>query len=249
MTQSTLSETPVWQRPEVVASFLTGSRRVIPLAETQFETVIRVIDAHDLVVQRFIDLGAGSGTLAAQILARFPEADATLVDFSPAMLDAARTAFASTGLEVRIVEADLTSADWHTADDRGSYDAVVSGFAIHHLQDEAKRQVYRTAFELLRPGGLFINVEHVKSASPELSGAFDRLMIEALLAGEPSPVTPERTEEVVTAFHRRQDKDVNILAPVSDQLRWLTEIGFEGVDCYFKYFELAIFGGRKPLGR
>ena len=38
----------------------------------------------------------------------------------------------------------------------------------------------------------------------------------------------------------------NILAPVGDQCDWLREIGFEDVDCYFKIFELAVFGGRKP---
>jgi len=29
-------------------------------------------------------------------------------------------------------------------------------------------------------------------------------------------------------------------------MRWLQEIGFADVDCYFKIFELALFGGRKP---
>ena len=27
---------------------------------------------------------------------------------------------------------------------------------------------------------------------------------------------------------------------------WLRQIGFQDVDCYFKAFELALFGGRKP---
>ena len=30
-----------------------------------------------------------------------------------------------------------------------------------------------------------------------------------------------------------------------DQCRWLREIGFQDVDCFWKYFELAIFGGVK----
>lgn len=38
----------------------------------------------------------------------------------------------------------------------------------------------------------------------------------------------------------------NIRAPVEDQCDWLREIGYEGVDCYFKIFEPAVFGGRKP---
>ena len=38
----------------------------------------------------------------------------------------------------------------------------------------------------------------------------------------------------------------NILAPVELQCEWLRRIGFEDVDCYFKIFELAVFGGRRP---
>jgi 16S rRNA G1207 methylase RsmC len=47
-------------------------------------------------------------------------------------------------------------------------------------------------------------------------------------------------------IRNRLDKSDNILAPVSAQCDWLSSIGYEDVDCFFKCFELAIFGGRKP---
>jgi hypothetical protein len=39
-----------------------------------------------------------------------------------------------------------------------------------------------------------------------------------------------------------------ILAPVDLQCAWLRLIGFQDVDCFFKVFELALFGGRKAPG-
>jgi hypothetical protein len=36
------------------------------------------------------------------------------------------------------------------------------------------------------------------------------------------------------------------LALVDVQCGWLREIGFQDVDCFFKVFELALLGGRKP---
>jgi len=52
--------------------------------------------------------------------------------------------------------------------------------------------------------------------------------------------------EVAAEHHARPDEAANILASVETQCEWLRELGFEDVDCYFKYFELAVFGGRKP---
>jgi hypothetical protein len=49
-------------------------------------------------------------------------------------------------------------------------------------------------------------------------------------------------------YDERPDQHANKLAPVEDQLAWLREIGFEDVDCPFKYFELAVLVGRKPAG-
>ena len=51
-------------------------------------------------------------------------------------------------------------------------------------------------------------------------------------------------DQVAAAYHSREDKQANILAPVESQCEWLREIGFDDVDCYFRIFELAVFGGR-----
>ena len=41
------------------------------------------------------------------------------------------------------------------------------------------------------------------------------------------------------------DKDEDQLAPIEAQCEWLREIGFKDVDCFFKHFEIGLFGGRK----
>ena len=50
-------------------------------------------------------------------------------------------------------------------------------------------------------------------------------------------------EQVKHELLERPDRAANILAPVEAQCAWLRELGFHDVDCYWKYFELAIFGG------
>nr|MBP6805533.1 class I SAM-dependent methyltransferase [Chloroflexota bacterium] len=122
---------------------------------------------------------------------------------------------------------------------------VVSGYSIHHQPDERKREIYAEIYDLLRPGGLFINVEHVASIDPWVEGVFQDLFVDRLYAFQQANGSTMSREEVDRTFYSRPDKVANILAPVEDQCRWLRAIGYKHVDCYLKIFELAVFGGVK----
>jgi hypothetical protein len=52
-------------------------------------------------------------------------------------------------------------------------------------------------------------------------------------------------QQVAEEYATRPDKAANILAPVELQCDWLREIGFREVDCYFRIYEVAVFGGMK----
>ena len=84
-----------------------------------------------------LDLGCGDGKLAAVVLEARPEAaEAICIDRSEPMLDLARQRFAGEP-RARLVEHDLDQP----LPDLGPFDVVVSGFAIHHLEDERKQSL------------------------------------------------------------------------------------------------------------
>lgn len=168
---------------------------------------------------RILDLGTGNGRLLGLLLLERPQAAGVAADFSPTMLAAARDRFADQP-SITVVEHDLNAPlpVW------GSFDAVVSSFAIHHLPDARKRSLYAEIFNSLEPGGLFANLEHVAPVSPRWHAHF----LAAL------GYTPDQ-----------EDPD-NILLDTATQLRWLQELGFQEVDCYWKWLEMALLVGFKP---
>lgn len=228
----------VWQLPEVVTQYLAGVRGAIPHAAEQLDVMKRIIRAaRGKRVCRFLDLGCGDGILAAVVMSTYPEARGVLVDFSEPMLKAARQ---------RVPEAEFVCVDygrrgWLSAvRELGPFDAIVSGFSIHHQPDQRKRELYEELLGLLEPGGVFLNIEHVASPSAWIEEIWDERMIDALAA-----FSGRDRREVGAEYHARPDKAANILAPVEVQCEWLREIGFSDVDCYLKIFELAVFGGRR----
>ena len=163
-----------------------------------------------------LDLGTGDGRLLSLVLAHCADATGLGVDSSETMLEAARHRFQGDD-RVAIPRHDLNDSLLQL----GRFDVVVSSFAIHHCADTRKRAIYDEVFRLLEPGGVFLNLEHVSSATPALHQRFlDELGI-----------TPE------------QEDAGNILLDTQSQLRWLREIGFVDVDSYWKWLELSLFGG------
>jgi tRNA (cmo5U34)-methyltransferase len=211
-----------WSDPERVAEYLG---REIPCRDLAERMLVAALPER---VERFADLGCGDGRLIALVRGRFPGAAAVGLDSSPPMLARAAGRLAP-GDRVELVDGDLgrsldrrrlTGVDGAGA--TGALDLVVSGLAIHHLEDERKRALFAEIAALMRPGGVFANLDLVKPASRELHERFRR------------------------EIGRVEDDPSDRLADLADQLRWLRDAGFDPVDCHFKWLELALIVAEKP---
>jgi ubiquinone/menaquinone biosynthesis C-methylase UbiE len=234
----------VWKDREVAKAFLGERSLLIPDRQRQLEVMLRVVRFQCPQPHRILDVGAGDGILLATLLEAFPDAGGVAVDFSPLMLEQARHRLGQFGQRATTVEADLQTPAWKDSL-HGPFDVVVSGFAIHHLSHERKRVLYREIHDLLADGGVFVNSEHVASTTPRIEQMFDAAMTEHLFQRRKEKGEDVTLEQVRNEFMQRPDRAANILALVEDQCQWLREIGFRDVDCFWKFFELAIFGGIK----
>jgi SAM-dependent methyltransferase len=233
-------KTSSWQDPHVARQFLEERRAAIPFGPDQVGVMLRLVRHFRPEPRRVLDLGCGDGFLARAVLGEFPQARVVLIDHSEPMLERARREMTPFADRCEIVRGDLRDPLGKVAGPEPA-DLVVSGFAIHHLPHPRKRSLYEEIYALLAPGGLFVNVEHVASPSAGVEALFDAAYIDHIAAR-----SGKDRARVEAEYHARPDKADNILERVEVQVEWLHAIGFLHADCYFKWLELAVFGGVKP---
>jgi tRNA (cmo5U34)-methyltransferase len=181
---------------------------------------------------RVIDLGCGTGTISLQIKRHFPNSRLTCLDFSENMLSMARRKLAACS-GVSFVHGDF--AGFPLAD---GYDAVVSSLALHHAEtDSDKIGLYRRIHDALEAGGMFVNADVVLGSSEPLQQANMAAWREFMRRA----CSPEEVENRWIANYHREDRP----ARLTDHLSWLSSCGFTGVDVLWKYYNFAVYGGRK----
>jgi SAM-dependent methyltransferase len=231
----------------VVAQFLGNVRSEVPLAIEQVTMMLQLVRAaRGEQVTRLLDLGGSDGVLAAALLDEFPESRAWVLEAPAGDFAGTRQQLDERRGHVVLAPADVANPGWKESIRAGApFDVIVSAFAIHSLPDPRKRAVYAELFDLLQPGGLFISIEHVASATRWTESVWGDYMIDAIF-GEAIKASPGRTRaEVAREYYAQTAQIADRLAPLEVQCDWLREIGFENVECYLKVLELAMFGGQR----
>ena len=234
-----------WKDPAVAQHFLDETRAAIPLGFEQIDVMARVIRKTRTSVGRFLDIGCGDGILGRTVSSIYPTSKGVFVDFSDVMIDALKEKLEGTSGNSEAVKTDFSKSSWlEQVSEHAPFDLIVTGFAIHHLPDKRKKELYREIFDLLNPGGLFMNLDHIKTGSPTAEVLFEEWLLGSMHERHQLSGSDKSWEDVEKEWRKRQTD--NILSPVRSQIDWLNEIGFKDVDCYFQVMSLALFGALKP---
>lgn len=186
-----------------------------------------------------VDLAAGTGMAARAVLDHYPNAQAILADYSPAMMSEGEKALAPYAGRYRYVEFDLRQSSWPEGIPT-PIDSVVTSQAIHHLPDERKAGLFREVFERLKPGGWYVNYEPVKGPDLPVEHTWQRLNDRFDPAAAYKRIHRSPREE------HQHDNHVRYMDDLETQLGFFRAAGYEAIDVYWKQLDYVVYGGRKP---
>ncbi|MFW6051118.1 MAG: class I SAM-dependent methyltransferase [Myxococcota bacterium] len=185
-------------------------RQVIP-------PVTRHLQGRDVASCKLLDIACGTGRTLRQIAIAHPSLQLYGVDLSPYYIRAARQNLADVAPDARLLPEngeDLPFKD-------GQFDAVTSVYLFHELPRNARRNVFREMFRVLRPGGVVVIED---SAQISESGAI-------------ASILGRFSREFHEPFYDEYLHD--------DIAEALTEVGFE-VESTEPHFVAKVVTARKP---
>jgi tRNA (cmo5U34)-methyltransferase len=215
--------------------FIVERRRTLAILRSFYVHFVK-----DGFPKTMLDLGCGDGIVTAAIADADSTISATLVDGSPDMLKKAgeRLSGLKNARYVRASFEEILRKDTVG----GAYDFIASSLAIHHLTLDEKKSLFRYAYDHLKTGGYFVNLDVVLAPSETLEQWYLSLWRDWIDERTRSlGLTGGQFESVIDGYKDNKDNKPDTL---SDQLDALRSIGFRAVDCYYKYGIFTMFGGR-----
>ncbi len=184
--------------------------------------------------QNILELGSGSGNLSELIVKRFPHADLCLIDQSEKLLNTCRSRLRRYN-GIQYVHGDIRTMKFEPQ----TFDLVVSSIAIHHLVNKEKFKLLSNIYQWLRPGGILAFSDQFAGATHDLyQKHIKQWQREAFAQG-----MDQKGWEQWMDHQRAHDFHV----PLHVQTRWIQQIGYESVDCTWRYLLWTVLQAQKPL--
>jgi tRNA (cmo5U34)-methyltransferase len=227
--------------------FIDYGRAFTPARERQQAIVVELVVS--VAPRRVVELCCGSGDLLRLLLERLPETHALALDGSPTMLEQTRTTCAADAERLELRQFDLAARDWRVLEPAA--DAICSSLAVHHLDGDGKRQLFKDLHAALRPGGVFVLADLIRPDSDAgwriAAEGWDRAVAERSQQIYGDQRAEQKFAELRWNYFRwPEDNTIDHPSSVAEHIAWLGEAGFAAVELHWLLAGHAIFSARKP---
>jgi tRNA (cmo5U34)-methyltransferase len=209
-------------------------RRFIPSYDEMLNELADYLAFHlvDREHPQVMDLGTGTGSLAALVLKRIPNAAVVAIDTDPAMIVEARERLAELLPRVTHLLRDFSGPLPH------GFAACMASLALHHVRELAeKRRLYRKIFGALTPHGIFVNADAMFAENSPVEKWMRSAWTKHLT------VCGFSKAEVESHFQQWSTEDRYF--EVQTELHLLRDAGFSNVEVVWRRGPMAVVAGHK----
>jgi SAM-dependent methyltransferase len=231
-----------WASDAYVDAWVQRQQTADPTRAERFQLICDLLPFAADATVRILDVGAGYGPVSQFLLDHFPNATCIAQDGSAPMLRRAQQRMAGYGARFTTIQSDLFDPSWAPTQ-YGPFDAVVSALCLHNLRDFQRiNTIYGNIRALLKPGGVFLNLDLVNAPSVALQQCYGRVAEARRQRQEASHST---TEAMVQQGHPSPAHGSSHAFPacLDEHLEALRAAGFTETDCFWKDLRQALYGG------
>ena len=124
----------------------------------------------DKKVDRILDVGCGIGQFAIALKERFPESEVSGIDVGAPMLRYGHMRAVDENIAVNFSQ--RLAED--TAYPNGHFDIVASYILHHEVPAEVSKSIFKEAYRILRPGGIYYPIDFYSGGRRGVPGAFSQ---------------------------------------------------------------------------
>lgn len=134
---------------------------VLPYYREYHKQIIDLVKTLQLDAPKWLDTGCGTGTLALKALEAIPDAQFTLVDPSPNMLDEVQK-------KLKGREISLLRCPSHLLPFEDQFDVITAVLCHHYYNSKERKEAVKRCYQALKKNGILIVFENIRM-STELS--------------------------------------------------------------------------------
>ncbi len=191
-----------------------------------------------------LDVGSGTGFFTQRLLEAFSNARVIAVDGAPSMTETATERLGPMAARVEFRTGDFRDLGaLLEPGERGL--AVISAYALHHVDRDEKVGVIRSCLEFLEPGGWFLNADLIVAESEALEARIQELRVAGIVrrAGDDARFNdPVRVRAFLDDLEANEGDQPLTLA---EDLEVLGKAGVEHSGVFWTEHREAVTGGFK----
>src|SRR3712207_579129 len=231
--------------------FVEFGRAMVPGREEIEQTFLDLIPAGRDEPFLAVEIGTDSGWLSAAVLREFSKAQILGLDGSPEMLEkvAQLLEHYAGRAELRRFRLEEPSS-WVEGLPQEAVRVFLSSLVLHHLDASGKRDLFRRLFDRLEPGGALLFADVMAPRTERARRQFAAAWEEEIRRRSVEIHGDRRAHEffVGERWNIYSDPDpVDKPSTLVEQLDWMEEAGFEGVEVFWARAGHALLGGYRPV--